>query len=153
MRPGRELDAMIAKQVLGYPVTQQKNGALHEGAPKGVRPLALYSKDMTAAWEVVEKMAMTLIPIEGDSWFALVGNGNRFKSPADFLKYVQCADFVKAGAAVGESAPLTICLAALRSVENRESLESGVPRSTGGPGSNDALGSSDPSEGAGSGPH
>jgi hypothetical protein len=118
MRAGRELDKMIAQHVMGHPVTQQKR-EVFEGTSKGTRPLAAYTTDMTAAWEVVERMSITLIPIENGGWFALAGKPERWKSPADFMQYLQTADFASAGAAVGESAPFVVCMAAIKAIENR----------------------------------
>jgi hypothetical protein len=113
---------LIAQQVMGYPVTQQKR-EVFEATDKGTRPLNHYSTDMAAAWEVVEKMGITLIPIENANWFALVGGKDgRWRSPAEFMQYLQTADFTQAGAAVGESAPLVICIAAIKAIQSRETL-------------------------------
>ena len=119
MKAGRDLDKHIATHVMGHSLTQQKREH-YEGTPKGTRPLRAYSSDISAAWEVVEKLGITLIPVENGQWFALVGAAERWRSPADFMQYLQTANFLQAGAAVGESAPLTICLAAMKAMENRE---------------------------------
>jgi hypothetical protein len=120
MRAGRELDKVIAQQVMEHSLTQQKR-EVYEGTPKGTRPLASYSTDISAAWEVVEKLAITLVPIENGSWFALVGNGARWRSPADLIQYLQTGNFVQAGAAVGTDPALVVCLAAVKAIENRDS--------------------------------
>jgi hypothetical protein len=104
---------------MGHVVTQQKR-EVFESTEKGTRPLAEYTSDIEAAWEVAEKHAITLIPIKENAWFALVGRGERWSSPADFLKFLGEGKFLNAGAAVGESAPMTICQAALKAVENAE---------------------------------
>jgi hypothetical protein len=57
----------------------------HSKRCQGERPLRRYSRDMTAAWEVTEKMNITLIPVEDHNWFAMVGKDERFKGPAEFL--------------------------------------------------------------------
>lgn len=61
MKPGRELDALVAEKVMGLPKP-------YETRPGGdwvynvqdsfvpVRTLKRYSTDISAAWEVVEKM-------------------------------------------------------------------------------------------------
>lgn len=116
MRPGRELDTTIAQQVFGHFVFV-KNKELYERAPKGDRPLRKYSKDIQAAHEVMEKMKVALIPVENNQWFALIGGADGWKSPADFIQYLQTGKFVEAGAAVGEEIPLTVCLAALKAIE------------------------------------
>jgi hypothetical protein len=77
---------------------------------------------MGIAWEIVSLLPMTLIPIEDGSWFALVGEKKGWTDPGEFLRFLQTADFVKAGAAVAVTAPLTICLAALKAVEKRDLL-------------------------------
>jgi hypothetical protein len=121
---GRELDLLISKHVLGYGLTQASDGTHYlEGAPGGMRPVRPYSTDIGAAWEVVEKLGMTVIPIEGGSWFTLVGKAEGWKSPADFIQYLQGGNFAQAGAAVAGSAPLAICLAALKALENRAALQ------------------------------
>ncbi len=124
MRAGRELDLIIAKEVMGHGISREKRGTWIEGTPRGTRPLAPYSSDIQAAWEVAEKVGISLIPISEDGvrkgWFALAGaagSGRGWKSPADFIQYLQTADFASAGAAVGEDAPLTICIAAAKQVE------------------------------------
>ncbi|MES3038999.1 MAG: hypothetical protein V4736_13920 [Bdellovibrionota bacterium] len=118
MRPGRELDTFVAQQVLGNNVIVKDN-ELWEVTKAGERPLRPYSKDMTAAWEVVEKLGITIIPIEGNSWFAFVGNGQRWKSPAAFLEFLQQGNFMNSGAAVGDNPAETICYAAAKSMEKQ----------------------------------
>lgn len=119
MRPGRELDTFIAKEVLGHTI-KVKQKELWEEAPKGERPLRKYSRDISAAWEVAEKMNITLIPVAGDTWFAMVGKHERWESPADFLQYLQGGNFVQSGAAVGNNIAEVICLAALKAIEVRK---------------------------------
>jgi hypothetical protein len=118
-RAGRELDRLIAQRVMGHVVTQQKR-EVFEATPRGTRPVARYSTELEAAWEVAERLAITMIPIQGGEWFALVGRGERWSGPAEFMQFLAEADFANAGAAVGRDLPFTICLAALRAMENRE---------------------------------
>lgn len=121
MSQAREIDVLMAKQVLGHHVFHEKSGAIKERLATGqTRPLRPYTLDISAAWEVVEALHMTVLPVK-DGWFALVGKDHGWSSPADFLTYLQTADFATAGAAVGEKAPLTICLAALKALERRQS--------------------------------
>jgi hypothetical protein len=129
MRPGRELDTQIAQKVFNYPVFIKKR-IPYEGAPLGERPLRNYSKDIAAAWEVAEKMGISILPIADGSWFAMVGKEPRdqkvgWKSPAEFIEYLQSGSFAEAGAAVNESAPLAICLAALSAITKKEILAQG----------------------------
>lgn len=113
----RELDVQVSVSVLGHSVSYEENGSIFEITKSGVsRVLPVYTLDIQAAWEVVERLAMTVIPVDA-GWFAFVGNGRPWSSPAEFITYLQKADFINSGAAVGESAPLTICLAALKIAE------------------------------------
>lgn len=122
MRPGREVDTLIAKHVFNHNVVIKRKVPTEE-TPAGDRPLREYSKEMGAAYEVARTMNISLIPIEGGQWFALAGRKDGFASPADFIKYLGAGDFQNAGAAVTDSAPLSICLAAIRSIESRMALE------------------------------
>ena len=120
MRPGREIDCTLAQDVFGHRVFVRK-GILHEETPKGDRPLRQYTRDMNAAWEVASKLNVSLIPIEGGQWFALLGSRDGgWKSPADFITYLQSGQFANAGAAVAGTASLAICLAATRALEARK---------------------------------
>jgi len=119
MRPGRELDCEIAQRVFGYPVFAKKK-VLYETTEDGIRPVREYSKEMEWAWKVAEKMHMSLIPVENNGWFVLAGSEKGWKSPADFMQYLQEGNFVQSGAAVGENAPLMICVAALKALESRQ---------------------------------
>lgn len=116
MRPGRELDTMIAQHVFGHEVVIKRKIPT-EVTPAGERPLREYSKEIGAAFDVAKFLNISLIPIENGQWFALKGGNEGFKSPAEFIKYLAEGNFIDAGAAVTESAPLSICLAAMKYVE------------------------------------
>ena len=122
MPPGREIDAQIATEIFGYEVFA-KNKVLHERAIKGERPLRNYSKEMEFAWEVAEKMRISLIPVDGKSWFAFAAPTEGWPSPQNFLQYLEGGDFSLCGAAVGESGPLVICQAAIKAIEKRKEIE------------------------------
>ncbi len=120
MQKSRDLDLYMAQKVLGYKTFNDKSGKTHEELATGVvRPLRSYSQDISAAWEIVEKLGVSLIPVE-QGWFAMVGHAKSWESPADFMSYLQTAEFANSGAAVGETAPMTICLAAMKAVEKQE---------------------------------
>ena len=120
MTKSRELDMLMSKDVLGHQVFYEKNGSIREKIMGGQsRPLRSYSQDISAAWEVVEKLGITLLPVD-QGWFAIVGKKHGWASPAEFLTFLKNADFTRSGAAVGETAPMTICLAAMKAVENRK---------------------------------
>jgi hypothetical protein len=74
----------------------------------------------------VPTVTITLLPVE-DGWFAMVGEKRGWTSPAEFLLYLQKADFVHSGAALGAKAPLTICMAAMKALEHRSA---GAPDGT-----------------------
>lgn len=121
---GQEIDALVAEHVFGHPLIRYKTGTVKEKIPSGnVRPLRPYSKDISAAWEVAVKMGVTLIPVEGKMWFALVGTSEGWQSPADLVKYRAAEDFTSGGAAVQASAPLAICLAALTAISKRKTIQ------------------------------
>lgn len=122
MRPGRELDTLIAKHVFNHEVIIKRKVPT-EVTAAGERPLREYTKEMGAAFDIMKKMNISLIPIEGGQWFALAGGNEGFKSPADFIRYLSTGDFQNAGAGVAETAPLAISLAAIRSVESRLAKE------------------------------
>ena len=118
MRPGRELDTLIAKLVFNHEVVIKRKVPT-EITAAGERPLRLYSKEIGAAFDVARKTNMSLIPIEGGSWFALAGANDGYKTPADFIQYLSKGDFTNAGAAVTEDPALSICIAALKAVEGK----------------------------------
>lgn len=120
MRPGRQLDVAIAENVFHRNVFVKKK-VLHETTEHGDRPLRGYSREIGAAWEVVQAMGIGLLPVENGQWFAIVGEGpDGWATPADFIKFLQSGNFVNAGAALAETAPLAICIAAIRAVESRK---------------------------------
>ena len=118
MSPGRDLNNLIAEQVMGHTVHRQKD-VFFEATAKGARPVRDYSTNMEAAWEVATRLGISLIPVADDSWFAMVGPSDGFKTPADFIECMQRADFANSGAAVTKSAVLSICLAAVLAVKKR----------------------------------
>lgn len=122
MRPGRELDTMIAQHIFQHEVIIKRKIPT-EVTSAGERPLREYSKEIGAAFDIARKLNISLIPIEGGQWFALKGGNEGFKSPAEFIQYLSEGNFVDAGAAVTDSAPLSICLAAMKFVEGKLAKE------------------------------
>ena len=127
LKIGRELDILIARDILGHQVEKNKKFGFVEITPIGTRPMKKYSKDIEAAWEVALHLGVTLLPIQDGTWFALVGPEVGWESPAQFYEYMQKAEFVKAGAAVAETAPLAICLAAYRANQSRVLADDPTP--------------------------
>lgn len=122
MRPGRELDTLIAKHIFNHQVVIKRKIPT-EVTPAGERPLREYSKEIGAAFDVAKKLNISLIPIQGGSWFALAGGNEGFATPADFIKYLGAGNFADAGAAVTDNPALSISIAAIKSVESRLARE------------------------------
>jgi hypothetical protein len=119
MKSGRELDALIAEKVMGYPafakqVLEQLGAHLlgegeHEhclvcgrGIDGTLECLPYYSTDIAAAWEVVEKLRLAIAPGDEGGWIA-----------------ASSAYHLDAGRAErADTAPHAICLAALKAAEN-----------------------------------
>lgn len=107
MKAGRELDILISMRVFGNTESEAKFlRALHDEI--SFRPLGagyLYSTDIAAAWEVVEKLGLLdsgdHLFREKDRW--IVGDENQETGEPFYL-------------ATAKTAPLAICLAALRSI-------------------------------------
>ena len=120
VRPGRELDTRIAKEVFGYKVWAQAK-VLYENAEKGDRPLRNYSREIEYAFEVANKMKITLIPVEGSQWFAFTGPIEKtgWESPQAVFVFLEAGNYDNCGAAVGENPAAVICEAALRAVDKR----------------------------------
>jgi hypothetical protein len=97
MPAGIEIDTLVAERVMGY-----------SGRPSN------YSEDIAAAWEVVEKMRMDFKFLIGD------------EGEASIDKRRICCDLSAlskkglSGNARAETAPLAICRAALKTVQDRE---------------------------------
>lgn len=118
MRPGREIDTRVAREVFGHEVWAT-NKTLHEKAGDVKRPLRSYSKEMEWAWQVADRLRITLVPVRSGEWFAFAAGAEGWESPQAFAEFLSNGDFQGCGAALGESAPLVICEAALRAVEKR----------------------------------
>src|SRR5262249_37475866 len=117
----RDLDILVAQYVMDHHVIRLKKGGFRERTRQGhIRPLRAYSADVAAAWEVIKKMRWLLLPISDGNWFSLVGGEEGWNSPADLIQYLQSADFATGGAAVASTAPLSVCIAALKAVQKRK---------------------------------
>ena len=96
-KPGRELDAEVAKKVMGIDLT----GARPDLPIRGIG-CAPYSTDIAAAWEVVEKLTAD----EHARSFSLSYSYEWAQWTATFM-----------GLSTKKSAPHAICLAALKATE------------------------------------
>jgi hypothetical protein len=109
MVPGRELDALVAKKVMGWTFSN----LIKSWYPPNLRPennayghkLRNYSTDIAAAWEVVEKMKDYKIYSDihtASNCYMVDGYSEIFE---DEIEHVEC-----------ETAPHAICKAALLAV-------------------------------------
>ena len=122
MNAGRDLDALVAEQVFGCKIkhdtgfnfVQQKRlptmycqsaGHEHVNFP-------MYSTSISAAWEVVEK----LMPRD----IVLAFNQTAKKW---YLRYGDCHRNIKTDGPLANTAPLAICLAALKAVGHTEAVQ------------------------------
>lgn len=119
MKPGRELDALIAERVMGY--RRLEAYPFREGFPCFVNPSGLeiypsmipeYSTSIAAAWEVVNEM-------QGNKWVFRIQSPYCNVIPGAWeaffgYKHVNEDTFMEARRA--ETAPHAICLAALKAV-------------------------------------
>lgn len=118
MKPGRELDALVAKKVMGW--TKHRRAAGEDvdysfnwvppefrGDVAYWRPLPRYSEDIAAAWVVVSKLPCAHLAVEwrdGRGWEAWFAIWDSVKQDADVYE------------GLGDTAPHAICLAALKAV-------------------------------------
>ena len=121
MHAGRDVDALVAERVMGF--TRQDESYLSVTAGLVRRFVwrdqtgdeycagpPRYSTDMAAAWHVVETLRLTVQPDAGSGGGGMAGRKDR-------RHHVYWEEVAEA-----ETAPLAICLAALRLVGDREAL-------------------------------
>lgn len=122
LKPGPELDALIAEKVMGLSLFQRERKS-SSGVrwkerliddPWKRRPIPAYSTSISAAWEVVEKLFIDGWKMELEASAFLGedrgGAGVRFS----------CRSQVRGRhSASAPTAPMAICLAALRVVESK----------------------------------
>ncbi len=107
MKPGRELDRFIAKNVMGDP---NPTNSYYCDGPSYFDPPA-YSTSIEAAWEVVEK-------VWGEKWFRLdrtQSMNDDWRWTAGEVEYFM-GDNVIRNTVYSASAPHAICLAALEAL-------------------------------------
>lgn len=124
MKPGRELDALVAEKVFGHIVFKNKKGGWSLGEPDYYdqygemclfNPLPEYSTEISAAWEVVDHLkdkTYTNGPYTTSSFFELeYFNGSwvaKFKKPIPVKENDSLL-----GVGHSENPTTAICLAAL----------------------------------------
>lgn len=130
LKAGRELDALVAEKVMGWEVCNSERGApprktWDKNTIAMSCPIPHYSTDIAAAWEVLCKFKRNN-PWECGDILLVWGNYGEDgapKAPHGQICYPQklawlCRIENEKGEYVGiaESAPLAICLAALKAV-------------------------------------
>jgi hypothetical protein len=125
MKPGRELDKLIAERVMGQTVGRKNFDGfggragdpiiLTPGGPYNWEECPDYSTDIAAAWEVVEK----LLAEPGKGFEISVGHMFKRHKDKSETKYWECfiedekeRRFIEEA----DTAPHAICLAALKAV-------------------------------------
>lgn len=107
LKPGRELDALIAERVMGLERVTTPGGFTVGWRPKGINlgaaPLDSYSTDIAAAWQVVEKLKWAEPELQWND-----------EEQCWYLFLAKCSPEQIAPSSA--SAPHAICLAALKAV-------------------------------------
>jgi hypothetical protein len=99
MPAGKEIDALIAEKVIGVPFRKPTHGPCCTCGTCGWdydNCICGYSEEIEKAWEVVEKLRLTIEPTAMNKWAVHQGLGSQL--------------------AYAETAPLAICRAALLAV-------------------------------------
>jgi hypothetical protein len=121
MTAGRELDALIAERVMGHvlksPVYATPDYVLEWDGPPGngtsrARELPHYSTEITAAWEVVEKL-------DAQKHFLEIERRGDRREDGDYFMRWACGLWPSYVEAEAETVPLAICRAALKAVAVR----------------------------------
>ena len=122
MKPGPELDALVAKGVMGWnwqidsPTAHLRYCTVPTKKMPDTRRLFSPSTDIVAAWEVVEKFDfLSLFKTEVDLGFMKPGQ----------WECLLVADHVgsRKHYAVCDTAPHAICIAALKAMQSKEGLD------------------------------
>lgn len=130
MQPGRELDALVAEKVMGW--ERITDGALIWWEKDGKRghpdsyfnSFPCYSTDISAAWQVVEKIPMTIYAPNAYYANSEYRNNVNWRDEEKGWNWTAEANipdpktaFDESVEAQGLTAPHAICLAALKAVE------------------------------------
>lgn len=120
LKPGRELDALIAEKVMGISVTYEQGDYWPPARPGknfSTQPIPQYSWSIEAAFEVVEKLRPNFsfsLHDTGEDWECwLSSNGGKFLLNADTENLGR-----------GETAPHAICLVALKALADLDAKDS-----------------------------
>lgn len=114
MKPGHELDALVAEKVMGHDFCPIHHGYFCCGRQKG-----RYSTDIAAAWKVVEHM-IEKYGIKAHNGFTLVRQDAGDDPVPDLLWYCEFGNPAWQDGD-GYTAPEAICKAALKAVTDENS--------------------------------
>lgn len=116
MKPGRDLDVLVAQKVVGLSLEYINCDGTHIWYSHDAGdyfPTPAYSTDIAAAWEVVKKIT-SQSPVITDWQFSMILPLRTMQSfNGCFAKFCYGGGKFES---VGESAPHAICLAALKAV-------------------------------------
>lgn len=131
MKASHELDVLIAEKVMGWtcrtPSSPRPLSQKHWYRPGSRHPVVLpaFSRDVAAAWQVVERMHAGIDPAEQGryNYLTLVCTGHYGANWCASFDFNLSHDWFEADvlpscpfAAQANTAPLAICLAALKTV-------------------------------------
>jgi hypothetical protein len=127
MKPGRELDALIAEKVMGKKLPISVGWWTCDKLPEGsIEICPFYSTDIAAAWQVVEKIQTTPIKAlefyefqihETPIWDEEAKKHTKMGWEVGWGWYGCDSDFGFCISAKAQALPEAICLAALKAVE------------------------------------
>lgn len=125
LKPGPELDALVAEKVMKCrEILAKPDGpiALYRAEEYLYEDPKPYSTSIACAWEVVEKIRLTLDPI-GRQWRPTIQHcGSKYRWRCEFeLENDNAGDDTTMYFAEADSASLAICLAALAAVGYKQS--------------------------------
>ena len=125
MKAGKEVDTLVAEKLMGWHSAHNEAYPLQWTTPTGLvtwehtsygafKP----SSDIATAWELLEKMRLKYghVVVAWHPFDAIPdGEGGDYAVYSHWSCYIE-----EVGEATADTAPLAICLAALKSVENFE---------------------------------
>lgn len=120
MKPGRELDALVAEKVMG----RSKTVVL--GYLTITRPVPHYSTDISAAWEIVEELSKRRAgpsnDLEFDDIHMWCDRRKLLHGSGVHTRYIATFDGLMEYNGEGETMAHAICLAALKILEVKDDL-------------------------------
>lgn len=140
LKPGKELDALVAEKVMGIDLTAPCNGEMeiyyttpycvkcgyefskddYRYGPHTYNPRH-YSTSIAAAWEVVEKLNLSVVQWE-KKWLVVefgygISDYSNYPLQTEPWLLIEESFYGVEDYTIAETAPLAICLAALKTVE------------------------------------